>query len=281
MPIRFTLAAAFAALVAFPVTAAESPAITPREPIILYNSKTNHSLARFYTWLAKYGRDNDPDKVFTLVDHIDGAPAIRVSGQWYGGIVTRESYTNYRLILEFRWGLSTWGTRKNMARDSGILFHMSGADGNNNKTMQGAWTRSVEFQILEGGTGDIWLVGGVDSPEAKPTSPRLTINTQPGKRVWDPKGQPTEFALGRIAWNGLDPEWKPTLGFRGRNDVEKPWGEWNHLEMIVQGGDLDYFVNGVKVNEGRNGTFKEGRLLFQSEGAEIFFRRIELHPLKK
>lgn len=258
-----------------------APPITPREPIILYHSKTHHSLSHFHTWTNKHGRDSDPDRVFTLVDAIDGAPAIRISGQHYGGIVTRDSYTNYRLLVEFRWGLSTWAPRRAAARDSGILFHLSGALGNNNKNMRGAWTRSVEFQILEGGTGDIWLVNGWDDPNGTPTSPRLTINVKPGQRVWDPAGQPTEFALGRIAWGGIDPDWKPTLGFRGRHDVEKPLGEWNHLELIAEGGDVTYFVNGVKVNEGRNGTYTAGPLLFQSEGAEIFYRRLELHPLKK
>ena len=52
------------------------------------------------------------------------------------------------------------------------------------------------------------------------------------------------------------------------------------VEAICDGGDVTYFVNGVKVMEGRDGSFKSGKLLFQSEGAEIFFRLIELHPLK-
>jgi hypothetical protein len=268
------------------VCRAESPAITPREPIVLYESTTKHDLTSFYTWLAKYGRDQDPDRVFTLVDRIDGAPAIRISGQWYGGIVTKESYANYRLVAEWRWGLSTWGDRKNKARDSGVLLHVNGEDGNNNKNFRGAWTRSVEFQILEGGAGDIWLVPGYDRDKPEPVQPRLTVAVASQKHklgfpIFDPQGTPTELKnFGRIGWRGIDPEWKPDLGFRGRHDAEKPAGEWNRIEAIVRGGDLDYFVNGVKVNEGRNGTFREGRLLFQSEGAEIFFRRIELHPLK-
>ena len=104
---------------------------------------------------------------------------------------------------------------------------------------------------------------------------------KPGTRIWDPQGTPTDLKKGRIHWWGRDPEWKDVLGFRGRNDVEKPTGEWNRIEAICAGGDVTYFVNGVKVNEGKNGTFKEGRLMFPSECAEIFFRRIELHPLKK
>lgn len=278
---RPTLALLAALLLLTSAPASAQPALTPREPILLYHSKLHHSLSHFHTWTNKHGRDSDPDRVFTLVDAIDGAPAIRISGQHFGGIVTRDSYTNYRLLVEFRWGLATWAPRRDKARDSGILFHLSGALGNNNKNMRGAWTRSVEFQILEGGTGDIWLVNGWDDPNGTPTSPRLTINAQPGQRVWDPAGQPTEFSLGRIAWRDIDPDWKPTLGFRGRRDVEKTLGEWNQLELIAQGGDVTYFVNGVKVNEGRNGTYTAGPLLFQSEGAEIFYRRLELHPLKK
>lgn len=259
---------------------AEPPAITPHAPILLYDSHAKHDLAAFYTWLGKYGRDRDPDCVFSLVDHIDGARAIRISGQYYGGLVTRESYTNYRVVAEYRWGNVTWGERKNKARDSGILLHLSGEDGNNNKNFHGAWTRSVECQLLEGGTGDIWLVNGYDRDRPEPTSPRLTIAVKPGTRVWDPDGTPTEFNLGRIAWRGIDPEWQPVLGFRGRHDVEKPVGEWNRIEAVCAGGDVTYFLNGEKVNEGRHGSFTAGRLLFQSEGAEIFFRHIELQPLR-
>lgn len=262
---------------AFP---ASSAPITPREKIVLYHSAAKHDLASFYTWTNKQGRDSDPDRVFTLVDQIDGAPAIRISGQHYGGIVTHGSYTNYRLIAEYRWGAVTWAPRKDKARDSGILFHLSGEVGNNNKNFRGAWTRSVEYQILEGGTGDLWLVNGYDRGKPEPTSPTMMIAVKPGQRVWDPAGTPTEFKLGRIAWGGIDPNWKPDLNFRGRNDVEKPVGQWNRIELICSGGDVTYFLNGQKVNEGRNGSYTAGPLLFQSEGAEIFFRLIELHPLQ-
>jgi len=35
------------------------------------------------------------------------------------------------------------------------------------------------------------------------------------------------------------------------------------------------------VNSGTNGNLREGRILFQSEGAEVYYRKIELHPLRK
>ena len=33
--------------------------------------------------------------------------------------------------------------------------------------------------------------------------------------------------------------------------------------------------------EGWDGLYKAGKLMFQSEGAEIFFRKLELHPPTK
>ena len=40
-------------------------------------------------------------------------------------------------------------------------------------------------------------------------------------------------------------------------------------------------LNGKVVNEGTKSSHTRGKILFQSEGAEVFFRTIELHPLKK
>jgi hypothetical protein len=76
----------------------------PGATISLFNGK---DLSSFYTWLPKYGH-KDPDKVFTVVNDVDGAPAIRISGQHYGGLITRKEYSNYKLVAEFRWGSKTW-----------------------------------------------------------------------------------------------------------------------------------------------------------------------------
>jgi len=39
-------------------------------------------------------------------------------------------------------------------------------------------------------------------------------------------------------------------------------------------------VNGVKVNEGKNGNLTKGRIALQSEGAEIHFKEVLIAPLK-
>jgi hypothetical protein len=51
--------------------------------------------------------------------------------------------------------------------------------------------------------------------------------------------------------------------------------------LFADGDKVKYLVNGVVVNEGSQASLTRGKILFQSEGAEVFFRNIELRPLKK
>jgi hypothetical protein len=257
---------------------AAETAIRPDQTIHLFDGK---SLAPFYTWLVDDHRE-DPLRVFSVVDQVDGAPAIRISGERWGGLVTRESYRDYRLVVEFRWGLATWGERRNRSRDSGVLIHGQGPDGNTGADGNGAWMRSIEAQIIEGGVGDFILVGGFEDRGPRLT-PHLTARAgkdRDGEAVYDPVGEEGEFASGRINWSGRDVDWQDRLGFRGRQDVESPYGEWTRLEVIADGDRVTNVVNGKVVNEGTRSSLTEGRILVQSEGAEIYFRRIDLEPLR-
>jgi hypothetical protein len=252
-------------------------AIKPDRTLQLFEGK---DLGRFYTWLAGYGRE-DPHRVFSVVDQIDGAPALRISGEDWGGLITREAYRDYHLIAEFRWGLATWGERRNAARDSGILIHCQGPDGNTAPDLKGPWMRSVEAQIIEGGVGDLILVAGLD-PDGRQAQPRITAPVTPdrdGEPVYDPDGKSREFDGGRINWQGRDVDWGDRLGFRGRQDVESAAGQWTRLEVIADGDSVTNVVNGTVVNRGFRSSLTEGKILIQSEGAEIYFRRVELAPL--
>src|ERR1043166_7182957 len=123
------------AMIASVLAAGDGPPVIPRETIVLFNGR---DLSGFYTWEVKHGRE-DPDRVFTVVDQIDGAPAIRLSGQHVGGIVTHNRYANYRLVAEYRWGLVTWEPRKNRVRAGSISLHCQGEDGNHAKDFRSPW----------------------------------------------------------------------------------------------------------------------------------------------
>src|SRR5690606_919010 len=207
-----------------------------------------------------------------------GAPAIRISGEKYGGIVTRQVYRTYRLIVEFRWGLTTSPPRLTRARDGGILLHCEGPDGNTRNDFNGPWMRSIEAQIIEGGTGDFLMVGGYDA-DGTLTVPSMSFTVETarnGQPNYSPAGRPHRQTGDRVNWYGLDPDWKDELGFRGVQDVESLPDQWTRLEVIVEDDRITNIVNGRVVNVGTAPTLKQGRILIQSEGAEMYVRRVEL-----
>ena len=57
------------------------------------------------------GLNKDPRTVFSVVQ-VDGAAAIRISGEIYGGLITRDEYENYHLRFEFKWGTKRWPPRE-------------------------------------------------------------------------------------------------------------------------------------------------------------------------
>jgi hypothetical protein len=239
--LRIYLAVIFAAAVAMVFAASGARAAAPGEVIKLFNGK---DLDGFYTYLESKEKNQDPAKVFQVHDGM-----IHVSGTEFGYFATEAEYENYRLTVEFKWGEKTHPPRQGKARDSGILYHFVGPDK--------VWPKSIEFQMIEGGTGDVILVDGA----------ALTVGG-----VSRTEGRFDRFGKG---------PWEDVVGYRDPgNEVEKPHGEWNLLELVASGGTVKYFVNGKLVNEGARAHPTRGKILFQSEGAELFYRRIELEPLE-
>ena len=227
-----------------------------------------HSLEGWYTFLQDRGRDNDPKEVFTVVDG-----TIRISGEEWGCITTNAEYENYKIVLEFRWGELSYEPRLENARDCGLLLHSRGEDGGS----QGIWMHSIECQMIEGGTGDFIVVG--DGSDAFQLTCNVKTDPEGNHYFSQDDGHPQTIKEGRINWWGRDPEWKDVFGFRGKQDVEKPVGEWNTLECIVSGDYITVMLNGTLVNKATNVKPSKGRIQIQSEAAEVFIRRVELTPL--
>ena len=252
-------------------------------------------LAGWSTWLAKphastvlpgeardakgsftqpIGGGRDPLGVFTVVE-VDGQPAIRISGQVFGELRTQAAYGNYHLRLQFKWGEKKWAPREKpeTQRDSGLLYHVHAESGAEGRT----WSRSTELQIQERDVGDLYSIGSfvfVRSTLRKGTGNAAT------KAVYDydPKG----------AWNVF----AQVPGQDGRcvkqPDAEKPTGEWNTVELVCFGEDSIHIVNGkvvmrlhrtLRLDTPTPKTVTSGPLILQSEGAEIFYRGIELRPI--
>ena len=209
-----------------------------------------HDLNAFDSFLKTKGLNSDPEHVFT-VEH----GAIHISGTEMGYLITKQPFHDIYLRAEFKWGEGTYGERAGKARDSGILYDVQGE--------QKVWPRSIEFQITEGGTGDFWLTDGA------------ALTGRDGKRVTGPPG--SSVMIPRFDKAPAE----NVTGFRSpTGEVERPRGKWNVLELVTQGDTVRQYVNGKLVNEGTDPFPKDGKILFQSEGAEVYFRDIKLYPLQ-
>lgn len=248
--------------------AAERAAVSPRGEVIhLFNGK---DLSGFYGWLedTKY---EDPRKVFTVKDGL-----LRISGEVAGYLATQNAYRDYHLIAEYKWGERTDGGKT--VRNSGILLHAVGPDGN-----RSPWTASIECQIAQGCVGDFIVIRGKDADGS--TIP-VTITSETtlgpdGRTRWKKGGKPTVYSGRQFWWSLHDPDFKELLDTRGQNDVESARGEWTRVECICDGNRITVAVNGTTVNECFDAFPSAGKILLESEGFEILFRKLELHPLKK
>jgi hypothetical protein len=249
----------------------------PAGPVALFNGK---DLAGFHTWLRDTKRD-DPRRVFSVT--ADGL--LRVSGDGFGYLATEKSYRDYRLVAEFKWGTRNWRGREGKARDSGVFLHSQGPDGNSFDG-NGAYKAAVECQVMQGAVGDLMLINGRREDGSR-VPLRLAARAAPqrdadGWPTWRGDGKPVTLENGgRLNWSGKDPAWRDVLDFRGRADVESPRDEWTRVECVCDADRITVVVNGTVVNEATDVRPQEGPILLQCEGSEVFYRTLELHPLRR
>ena len=212
------------------------------------------------------GLNKDPQHVFTVVKD-GGENVIRVSGENWGAIISKSEYENYHLQLQFKWGALSWGPKKGQKKDSGLLYNSVGkygADG-------GSWMRSQEFQIEEGNTGDYWGCAGgeADIPADKKSETSY---------VYNPAGAMTVFSQ----------DSKQGRHCIKQGDAENPSGQWNTLDLYTHGDTSIHVVNGKvmmvlyhnrQMDNGQETLLTKGRIQLQSEGAELFYRHIQIQSI--
>lgn len=265
-------------LVGYLSTSAAVESVRPTDRVIqLFNGR---DLTGFYTWLVDTKRE-DPRRVFIVTNGL-----IRISGDGLGYLSTERDYRDYHLIAEFKWGQTNWpwGDRAGKARDSGIFLHSIGPDGNSHDG-QGAFKAALECNLFQGATGDLLLIRGTDA-NGTLLGPRIVAEVADrrdaeGWFTWRKGGRrQTVERWGRLNWREKDPHWRDVTDFRGAKDIEEPPGEWNRIECRCAGNRITIKLNGTVVNEAMDVYPSSGKILLQCEGSEIFFRRLELHPVK-
>ncbi|MFY0607574.1 MAG: DUF1080 domain-containing protein [Cyclobacteriaceae bacterium] len=218
------------------------------------------------------GLNNDPKKVFSIIEE-DGELLLAITGEIYGGLTTLDTYENYHFKTYFKWGDKKWAPRANAIRDNGILYHCRGDHG----AFWNVWKSSLEYQVQEDDMGDFISIANSYA---------------------DCLAEETTNASGKQAYQfNPDGKWYtfhwPTNGYGlcskpGSN--EKPNGEWNLLEIIAIGDRSVHLVNGQLVNvvrdaktiiEGEPVALSSGQIQIQSEGAECYYKGMEIRSMKR
>ena len=187
----------------------------------------------------------------------------------FGYLLSAKSYSYYHVRLEYKWGTKRFASKAQAKRDSGLLYHVVGPEK--------VWPRCVECQIQEGDTGDIFTVG---------TRVTATVDPVRRKSVDDKTRVSVYLAPGQ----GGVPYTQGNKGITRVIKSETPEKEgWNTVEVIVTGGSATHMVNGKAVNrctdiqqpgpDDKWVPLTAGRIAIQAEGAEVFFRKIEIRPM--
>ncbi|MDP4624382.1 MAG: DUF1080 domain-containing protein [Akkermansiaceae bacterium] len=182
-------------------------------------------------------------------------------------LVSDKEYSRYVLRLEYKWVGKRFAPRTDWDRDAGLLFHVHG-------DLKKVWPLSMEMQIGETPgdsdnpmnrrfhTGDLFVLGK-----------DLRCKTTKTDDFYDPEGDLVESRS------------CPTkLG------VEKPMGEWNEMEIEVDGAEKATFkLNGEVVFviqdltqkiDGKKAPLDKGRIALQAEWAELMYRNIRIKEME-
>jgi hypothetical protein len=214
------------------------------------------------------GYGKNVNNVFSVIDS-EGTPVLRISGEIYGCVFTKQEFQNYHLKLKVKWGSKKWEPRLEKLMDSGILYDSQGECG---VDYWRSWMLGQEFQVMEGHMGDYWNIAS-SAIDIRAFMPEGEMNTVAStKQTFLPLGNGTSYP-----------------GFCLRSaDYESPKGEWTELELICYGDKSLHIVNGNVVMVLRNSHYmkdgislplEKGRIQLQSEAAEVFYKDIMIRNI--
>lgn len=180
-------------------------------------------------------------------------------------LVSDKEYSRYVLKLEYKWVEKRFEPRADWDRDAGLLFHVHG-------DLTKVWPLSMEMQIGET-PGDKFVKKRFHTGDLFVLGKDLRCKTTKTDNVYDPEGELVESRS------------CPTkLG------VEKPHGEWNEMEIIVDGAEKATFkLNGEVVFviqdmtqkvDGKKVPLDKGHIGLQAEWAELMYRNIRIKEME-
>lgn len=190
---------------------------------------------------------------------------IRCTGKPNGGARSRERYTNFELVFEWKHHVH--------GGNSGLFVWCP--DGAFTDLPKGQLPRSgIEVQVLDLGYEEQWLqdkgtrsdwftshgdVFPVGNATMTPFTPQVTYPLEGGET----------FTVGSAKSKRCFPTKR----------LVKPAGEWNHYYVRAIHGEVRLWVNGEEVSGGTACTPASGYLALEAEGALVEFRNLRIRQL--
>ena len=173
----------------------------------------------------------------------------------HGLFYTNEEYERYILRFEYKWGTGLANNFEQFQYDAGMYYHV---------VDDKIWPTGIEYQIRydhtkdQNHTGDYWAN---QIRWYSTDSLSFTLPSEGGLPMPLKNGEHRCSADARA--NALN-------------------GQWNHCEVIVMGDEYSiHKLNGELVNMATELPIGKGRIGFQAETAEIFYRNIEIMEIEK
>ncbi len=186
-----------------------------------------------------------------------------------GHIATLQPWSNYHLRVDYRWGERRIAPRGLQRRNSGILYHLA-------PDRDILFPDGIEFQVEETDVGDAITIN--NRALAGPL-----LGGTPLWPGWIP-GMPRTYEA-PLSAGGIARQW-----FRHAGQFERLEG-WNTLDLIAFDDCAAHLVNGRIVQtlfgmvgrtraDGTSPPLTGGRIALEFEAAEIWFRNVNIRPLK-
>ena len=140
----------------------------------------NKRAAGWYAYTKDHLYDN-AGEVYSFTDSM-----IRLHGDKVGYLMSKKSYNDFELTLQYRWNMEPAYQRGTGKRNSGVMYNVP------DTARDMLWPAGIQFQVKEGATGDFILLENVT----------LTVRGEtkaPGKSVVVPRLSEQDKALGE--WN--------------------------------------------------------------------------------
>lgn len=133
------------------------------------------SMNDWYAFTKTSAERIEPSKVYEFTDGM-----IRMHGENIGYLMSKKSYKNFELHVEYRWNIEEKYSRKGK-KNSGVMYNIP-VDAPDN-----IWPKGIQFQIKENTTGDFIFLDKITAKVngkfveagASVTSPKFSDNEKP------------------------------------------------------------------------------------------------------